>query len=77
MTDRWMQKSQNALALTVRPSLASGSKQGHVTACARGGRCSPADSGVVSAAVGFQPPQALSFSRIFHEQINSPGVMTW
>lgn len=62
---------------TVRPSLVSVSKRGHVTACARGGGCSPADSGAVSAAGGFQPPQALSFSRIFHEQINNPGVMTW
>ena len=69
--DRWMQKSQNTLALTVRLSLVSGRNRGHVTACARGGGCSPADSGAVSAAGGFQPPQALSFSRIFHEQINS------
>ena len=37
--DRWMQKSQNALVLTVRLSLVSGRKRGHVTdgLCSRRG----------------------------------------
>ena len=40
-------------------------------------RKSPRLRGGVCCWGGFSPPQALGFSRIFHEWINSPGVMTW